>query len=87
MAEVTRSPYLQIIIFFSKHLSFLLFFSPFSLTWDHMGENSNDISSESTQQIHSPNPCILIGRVSTKVVQRIVNFGFLAFLALLVFTQ
>ncbi len=39
-----------------------------------MGEkNSDDISSESTHQIHSKKACIILGRVSTKVVQRIVN--------------
>ncbi len=42
---------------------------------------ANDISSESTYQIHSKKSCILLGRVSTKVAQRIVNFQILYFLA------
>ncbi len=37
----------------------------------------NDISSDSTHQIHSQKSCILLGRVSTKVVQRIVKFQIL----------
>ncbi len=40
---------------------------------------SNDISSESTHQIHSKKSCILLGRVSTKVAQRIVKFQILDF--------
>ncbi len=48
---------------------FLRFFFSFSLTWDHMVEKtSNDIFSESAHQICSTNSCILLGRVSTKVV-------------------
>ncbi len=57
----TYPPYLQTNFFvcFSKFLFYLFiylqfFFFSFSLTWDHMGEKiSNDISSESTHQIHS----------------------------------
>ena len=44
-----------------------------------MGEKaSNDISPESIQQIPQ-NSCILLGRVFTKIVQRIVTFPFLDF--------
>ncbi len=40
-------------LFIYLFLFFYDFFS-FSLTWDHMGEkNSNDISSESTDEINS----------------------------------
>ena len=40
---------------------------------------SNNISSESTHQIHSPYSCILLLRVSTKVVQRTMKFQILEF--------
>ena len=43
------------------------------------GTFSSDISSASTQQIHSKNSCILLGRISTKGVQRIVKFKIFTF--------
>ncbi len=71
----TYPPYLKSIFF-----NILIFFFSFSLTWNHMGEkNSNDISSESTHQIPSQKSRILLGRVTTKVVQRIVKFQILDF--------
>ena len=46
-----------------------------------MGGNiSNDIASESVQQIHSQNSWALLGRTSTKVVQQCENVTFLSFL-------
>ncbi len=43
-----------------------------------MGEKkAKDISSESTRQIHYPNSCILLGRLSTKVVERNMKFHLL----------
>ena len=42
-------------------------------------KNSNDISSESTHQIHSQKSCILLVRISTKIVQRIVEVQILDF--------
>ena len=70
------SCFFVVVVFFI----FVTFFYWCSFTWDHMGEHiSNDIASESTHQIHSQKSCILLGRVSTKVVQRIVNFQILGF--------
>ncbi len=40
----------------------------------------NAICTESTHRIHSLQPCILLERVSTNVVQRIVKFQVLVFL-------
>ncbi len=51
-----------------------------------MGEKiSNDISSESTHHIHFQKSCILLGRVSTKVAQRIVKFEILDFWQIFLF--
>ncbi len=45
----------------------------------HAKKKSNDISSEIAQQINSNKSCMLIGRVSTKGVKRIVKFQILDF--------
>ncbi len=69
--------------FLFRNFKFLIFFYElfsFSLTWDDIEEKiSNNISSESTHQIHSQKSCILIGTVSTKVVQRNAKFQILDF--------
>ncbi len=65
-------------------LDFVNFFFFFLvlLTWDHMRiKVSNDISSERTHQICSQMSCILLARVSTKAVKRIVKFESLHFVA------
>ena len=46
---------------------------------------SNYISNETTYQIHSIKACISLGRVSTKVVERIVKFHILDFYHILFF--
>ena len=72
----TYPPYLQTIflLFFNDFLHFFFFFvniGPYGT------KNSNDISSVTTHQIHSEKSCIVLGRISTKVVQRIVKFEIL----------
>ena len=68
-----RENYLSTI---SQNRFFFRFF--FFFVFANMGpygrKISNNISSESTHQIYSQKSRILIGRVSTKVVQRIVKF-------------
>ncbi len=59
-------------VFQSFFFIFTIFFS-FSLTRDHMGANIS--SSDTSNSI--PKSCILIGRVSAKVVQRILKFQIL----------
>ena len=57
----------------------MIFFS-FSLTLDHMGEKMlKDISPERTYTFTPKKSCILLGRVSTKIAQRIVKFQILDF--------
>ena len=70
------------LLLFLKILNFyfLLRFFSFSLTWDHMGEQ---FQSTSPLKVHNRftlnNPCILLAKVSTKGVQRIVKFKILYF--------
>ncbi len=58
--------------FFFQNFAFLIFydFFSFSLTWDHMGEKK--LPTTSPLKLHKrftpKNSCILLGRVSTKVV-------------------
>ena len=48
-------------------LDFCHFVLSFSSTWDHKELKTYDISPERTHQICSKNPCILLGRLSTKL--------------------
>ncbi len=62
-----------------QSLDFAIFYS-FSLTWDRMGVKFQKTSSLKEQTKFGPqNSCIIPGRVSNKVVKRIVKFEILNF--------
>ena len=73
--------FLFVLFWFSKFYIFgiLRFFFLIVNMGQYGRKNSNDISSASTLQIHSQKSCILQGRVSTEVVQRIMKFEILDF--------
>ncbi len=52
---------------------FLRFFFSFSRTCDHIGGKKSTLSLKVQSRFSSQNSCILLGKVSTKVVQRIVK--------------
>ncbi len=59
-------------------LDFCQFFS-FSLTWDYMGVKSFKMTSLKVHILFAPpNSCVLLERISTKVVKRTVKFDILA---------
>ena len=85
LGKATCPPYLKKQFLVFQNVKFLLlFFKICFYLFVNLGpygrKHSNDISSESTHQIHSQNiSCILLERASTKLVQRIVNFQIMDF--------
>ncbi len=71
---------LQTSFFVFQNFKFFTFFFSFSLTWDHMGEKFQTTSPLKVHIRFAPQKIMhTIGRVSTKVVQRIIKFQILDF--------